>query len=434
MENNSYVHHVQEDVVIEVLLKLPVKSLLRFKCVCKYWFNLVKNCNFISKHLHQKNHKAYLLIERYSYSTHIFSCALLPLEMLTNRSIVYLDINDPDTAKYISVIDSFNGIICLWDQNQIALWNPTIREFKPLPVYHPILPLYIKAYSHCFGFGLDLVTNNYKVVWIRYLWNEENDYPYDPPVVSVYNLFPLYIKAYSHCFGFGLDLVTNNYKVVWIRYLWNEENDYPYDPPVVSVYNLGIDSWRLVEADLRPHLMRGALGNTCTNGIYYWLVSHGGDNYLVLSFDMKNEVFKMILAPLDIHESQLGTLGLYNESIAMVLFDPCVIEKQFDIWVMVEEGYWTKQLIIGPISDVDGPLGCAKNGEFLFYTGTSQLVVYSPNTQEIKYLGPCRYSHSLSVFVYEESLASIKGEKECLEGVNTLWSELKCFSCSISLS
>ncbi|XP_059670662.1 putative F-box protein At3g10430 [Cornus florida] len=385
MRNKSYVHHMQEDTVLEILLRLSVKSLLRFKCVCRYWRDLIKNSNFISKHLHHQNRKAYLLIQRYHYSTSRYALALLRLQMLTNMPIVYHDIEDPHTPKRPSVIDSFNGILCICDGCQIALWNPTTREFKPLPVSDPVLPPYTKAYN-----------NHY---------------------------------------GFGLDLVTNNYKVIWIQYLWDEKTDCPYDHAVVSVYNLGIDSWKLVEADLCPDdYIQETLGNTCINGRYYWLIKGNDNNYLVLSFDMENEAFQRILAPLEINNSQFGALALYNESIALLLYDPREVEKQVDIWMMIEEGYWTEQLIIGPLSNVDRLLGCSKNGKFIFDNDTSQLVIYSPNTQEIKYFEPGGDNYSLEVFVYEESLASVKGENQFWEGHNTLWSEFNCFSRSISLS
>ncbi|KAM7505167.1 hypothetical protein LguiB_004071 [Lonicera macranthoides] len=39
-----------EDVLGEFLLMLPVKCLLRFRCVCKAWCALIDNSRFIAKH------------------------------------------------------------------------------------------------------------------------------------------------------------------------------------------------------------------------------------------------------------------------------------------------------------------------------------------------------------------------------------------------
>ncbi|XP_059670656.1 F-box/kelch-repeat protein At3g23880-like [Cornus florida] len=385
MANNSYDHHMQEDVVIEILSRLPVKSLLRFRCVCKYWCILLKNSNFINKQLNHQNRSAYLLVERYSYGTHIYALALFHVEPPISMPIVYHDLEDPHTAKNPSIIDTCNGVICFWDGHEFALWNPNIREFKSLPVSYPNLPPYT--------------------------------------------------KAYCEYFGFGLDPVTNNYKVVWIQFLWDEKDDFPHDPAVVLVYNQGTDTWTPVETDFsQADNLSESLGNTCINGVYHWLVSDSDfSNHMVLQFDMKKDAFQKILEPPYIQNSQIGYLAFYNESIAMVIYDPNEIEKQFDIWVMMEEGYWTKQLTIGPFSDVEGPLGCSKKGDFIFYSNISHLVIYNPITKEIKYDEPHGELYSLKVFVYEESLASVKGENECSEGENTLWSELKCFSRSIRL-
>ncbi|PHT83831.1 hypothetical protein T459_12274 [Capsicum annuum] len=52
-----------EDLILfNILLRLPVESLLRFKCVCKHWYALIKSPSFIEKHFHHKNNHASLLI------------------------------------------------------------------------------------------------------------------------------------------------------------------------------------------------------------------------------------------------------------------------------------------------------------------------------------------------------------------------------------
>ncbi|PIA57647.1 hypothetical protein AQUCO_00600403v1 [Aquilegia coerulea] len=45
LRNNNIL--IPEDLVIEILLWLPVKSLVRFRCVCKFWEHLLTtNLNF----------------------------------------------------------------------------------------------------------------------------------------------------------------------------------------------------------------------------------------------------------------------------------------------------------------------------------------------------------------------------------------------------
>ncbi|XP_061371685.1 F-box protein At1g15015-like isoform X2 [Gastrolobium bilobum] len=38
------------DVIQEILLRLPVKSLVRFKCVCKSWLSLISDSQFAKSH------------------------------------------------------------------------------------------------------------------------------------------------------------------------------------------------------------------------------------------------------------------------------------------------------------------------------------------------------------------------------------------------
>ena len=42
-----------EDVLMDIFARLPVKSLLQFRCVCKSWCNLMKDPIFVTKHVNQ---------------------------------------------------------------------------------------------------------------------------------------------------------------------------------------------------------------------------------------------------------------------------------------------------------------------------------------------------------------------------------------------
>ena len=49
--------HLPDDIVLNILSRLPVKSLLRFRCVCKTWDSSITTPNFISTHLNNnKDH------------------------------------------------------------------------------------------------------------------------------------------------------------------------------------------------------------------------------------------------------------------------------------------------------------------------------------------------------------------------------------------
>ncbi|KAL5730446.1 hypothetical protein ACHQM5_003264 [Ranunculus cassubicifolius] len=48
--------YVPEDVMVDILSRLPAKSLIRFKTVCKTWYNLVHQPDFTKLHLSRAIH------------------------------------------------------------------------------------------------------------------------------------------------------------------------------------------------------------------------------------------------------------------------------------------------------------------------------------------------------------------------------------------
>jgi hypothetical protein len=50
---------IPDDLALEILIRLPVKSLLRFKAVCKAWHVTISSQSFIATHLQRStsNHK-----------------------------------------------------------------------------------------------------------------------------------------------------------------------------------------------------------------------------------------------------------------------------------------------------------------------------------------------------------------------------------------
>ncbi|XP_059670627.1 F-box/kelch-repeat protein At3g23880-like [Cornus florida] len=379
MASNGGYCHVPEDSIVEILSRLHVKSLIRFSCVCKYWYSLIRNSTFINKHHHHHTNHSRLIVQHYNFNIKKFAFALFPDENLSSLPYAYNDINEIQYPCNLEVIiGPFGGIFGLfnsWPRDSMALWNPATKEFRPLTPAQPN--------------------------------------------------FPPHIMAFMHIFGFGVDPITNDYKVVWMRYFYDEEKDIPFIPKVIAVYNLGIDSWRLFEYELIVNRsIRNSYSNTYINGSYYWLASKDFRNYTLLSFDMSTENFKEgIPTPPNLSKSLCGDLTMYNDFIAMILFDPNKVDKSFYVWVMKEEGFWTKKLSIGPLLDILRPLGIWKNSELLLESSTSQLVLYNHRIQGIKNLGPCADEYCLRIFIYKESLVSVKGVDECLEMDNLSYSD-----------
>lgn len=45
-------HELLDEIVWEILIWLPVESLVRFKSVCKAWHSIISNPSFVRAHLH----------------------------------------------------------------------------------------------------------------------------------------------------------------------------------------------------------------------------------------------------------------------------------------------------------------------------------------------------------------------------------------------
>ncbi|CAA3004099.1 F-box CPR30-like isoform X1, partial [Olea europaea subsp. europaea] len=110
---------------------------------------------------------------------------------------------------------------------------------------------------------------------------------------------------------------------------------------------------------------------------------------------MGKESFQMTPLPCDIEvlwgqHRTTRAISLYKESIALIVYHLKEVDKIFDIWVTKELGgngdSWIKLSSIGPLSQVERPLGFW-NGEFMLENSSSELILYDPSSQEIKNLG-----------------------------------------------
>ncbi|XP_059670670.1 F-box protein At5g62510-like [Cornus florida] len=352
--------YMKEDLIIEILLRLPGKSLMRLKCVCKYWSTLIKSSSFVSWHFHHHSNIGQLFVEHYDHSTEKHAFALFTDKTLANSWNEYYNLGDLQMPTNPGFLGILNGIIglCVW--NHIILWNPAIREFRFVPIPEPDLPIFTYHQRNFSGFGFDPITNNYKVVRI---W----------------------------AYGEHMDEL----QIDWLA----------------AVYNLRADSWRFFEVDLPiTSEERYSLTNTCMNGFYYWMTYYN-DVITIFTFDMDKEIFGDIPGP-PVPIYYCGDIFLHNNSLTLIHSD-FGDETFFDIWVMKDEGFWTKELTIGPFLDFDRALGFWKNGEIFLRTKTSDLVLYNCNTQEIKVFQLRGYCYGFPMIsIYKENLVSIKRANE----------------------
>ncbi|XP_059670668.1 F-box only protein 8-like [Cornus florida] len=297
-KNNN--DHMIEDVIIEILSRLPGKSLMRLRCVCKYWSTLIRNSSFISRHFHHHSNNGHLFVQHYDYSTKKYTFALFPDVTLANPWVEYHNLGDLQMPTEPGFLGILHGIIGLWDWYRIVLWNPAIREFRVVPIPNPNIPPFSSIQRRLSGFGYDPITNNYKVVRIL---------------------------------GYG----EHNCE---LQLHW-----------LVEVYNLYANSWRIFEVDFPVTCEEhNSLTNTYMNGIYYWMTTTNDDLVLIITFDMDKEILGDIPGPPLPNNYYYGDIVLHNNSITLIHWDiEDANERFYGIWVMKEKGFWTKELTIGPL-------------------------------------------------------------------------------------
>ncbi|TXG46493.1 hypothetical protein EZV62_028007 [Acer yangbiense] len=131
--------HIPDDIIFNILRKLPPKSLARSKCVCKSWQS------FANQH---KYHNQKLIL---------FSSKTIQSVDFEADEIKAVDLDIPfKVSNRMLGIASCNGLLCILTEREgFVIWNPLIGRYKRVSN--------TSEYDK-FGFWYDHSTDNYKIV------------------------------------------------------------------------------------------------------------------------------------------------------------------------------------------------------------------------------------------------------------------------------
>ncbi|KAK4424759.1 F-box/kelch-repeat protein [Sesamum alatum] len=148
--------NLPEEIIMQILLRLPVKSLLKFRCVSQSWRFLISSYNFAKAHIEVSTKNS-----KYADDRLIFGSRDLPVDLYTCslRSIV----EDVSSGSIYPMIDEISTLI---------LWNPTTRKHRVLPESDKDLNL--EYFGISIGFGYDELNDDYKVVELLSLERDMN--------------------------------------------------------------------------------------------------------------------------------------------------------------------------------------------------------------------------------------------------------------------
>ncbi|MFS8015807.1 putative F-box domain-containing protein [Helianthus anomalus] len=342
--------HIPLEIQTEILKRLPVKSLIQFRSVCKSWKSLIESPDFIAHYNSQQQHLlvSYKVNYEAKYVTidddeHIVSLTLPPL-----------------VNKLRTTVGSSHGLLCFFGDVQelteigsAAIWNPCIR--KAVHVDVPRVK-FGNTYTTLLGFGVCPET-------------------IDPKIVKI-----------THCVD--MESVT-------------------FIPWQVEVFTLNTRAWR---SPYSSNLPRKSIyfdwDQVVVDGCLYWLATDRialddidgtvRSYNLIVSFDLITEEFREVNLPGGLAGASCS-LSMYKlgESIAVFELGVEANELVYRVWVM-EDGV-TKSFnnLFGFSSrsrDPDVSISCVcgfrKTGEALIElydspSSTTILAAYDPYSETI---------------------------------------------------
>ncbi|KAJ9551825.1 LOW QUALITY PROTEIN: hypothetical protein OSB04_015870 [Centaurea solstitialis] len=285
------------ELTIDILSRLPVKTVIHCKCVCKKWRNLVLDSSFVNLHLSRS--PTGLLFQQRVSGPGILKWVEIEEKVDDHRlHPMSLDLNMVPVFRNceISGMGSVDGLICLRQYSRrhdnTFICNPVTREI--MTISNP--PYYRKDFEiKAYGFGVASSTGEYKVVR-TFKWETWDDD-----------------------------------KFQWVNELGAE------------VYTLGTGQWRRLGRV--PYKLYGYDFGVVLNDHCHWIVSRSEDApEKICAFDLNKETFQFFPAPSETTDS--------SQSLAVLKGCLCKSDGNrfpFTIWVMKEYGIkksWHKEVVI----------------------------------------------------------------------------------------
>ncbi|XP_055961580.1 F-box/kelch-repeat protein At3g06240-like [Mercurialis annua] len=344
------------EIAMEILSRLPIKPLLRFKSVSKSCYSLIStNPQFSELHLKRALQDTDLIRYR------LFLTSFLPqsLDMeeafcdghknLVTRQHSF-PVTDPESLHF-EFVGSCNGLICgLFDSDgKIIVWNPTTGESREL----------LKP---------DSVTGDHKILF----------------------------------HGFGYDFRLDDYKLA------RATHSSSTNQLKMEIFNLKENVWRSADNVLQfNYLLEGS--SVALNGVLYWLVyQRDSTKHAIYSFDLVKEKYReIVIVPDHISENLGGEFLVSSLKILGSSLCICYHAESFAMWVANgygSEACWAKLFsfsseLLPEYGDPLHVLWVAKNGNVILIVDACRIVIYNPIEMSSKdfYIESCPFGIQTSV-------------------------------------
>ncbi|EYU22631.1 hypothetical protein MIMGU_mgv1a025626mg [Erythranthe guttata] len=184
--------NIPQEIIEEILCRLPVKSLSRFKCVSPSGRSMISSKQFIKTHL-QRSKKIESFADQRITSTCQGKLKACSLSSLLTEPVIRafsIDFFPMNSSNDIVIVGSCNGLICvLVDACRFFLLNPSTRESKELPDFFTgaMFPKNVGSIRG-YGFGFDESSGDYKVCVVCYMMLVFGSNVTFPSTARVYSL------------------------------------------------------------------------------------------------------------------------------------------------------------------------------------------------------------------------------------------------------
>ncbi|GAU25539.1 hypothetical protein TSUD_259720 [Trifolium subterraneum] len=249
--NSASAPILPDELMVEILSLLPVKLLIRFRCVNKFFKTLISDPYFVQIHFNKSSRNSYLaLMESQNYNLVTLSIPGLLQNQFTTFYEDGLSIQGEG-----KVVGSCYGLLLITSyniaDNWFYVWNPAMRtKSKKIAIFSDS-DLFISRRWFNFSFGYDISAQTYKVV------------------VFYVEKYECNIKSVVKVFSFR----DNSWRVIQCL-------------PSIPLYRFDDNSNN--SADLNGTINRIARCN------YHLLTV---DRYVILSLDLSTETYTQLLLP-----------------------------------------------------------------------------------------------------------------------------------------
>ncbi|KAL4570387.1 hypothetical protein LXL04_026039 [Taraxacum kok-saghyz] len=358
--------YLPDEILHNILTRLPSKALLQSRCVSKHWNRLISEPFFMNSRSRRK-----LLLSTSRLDLHLIDHDTDNVPVITD-DMAHSTVNfrplfgGEKGGEHITIAGTFNGIVLLVLHDPLKaadmiLYNPLTRALTNVP--DPTYPFNNDASSYAFGFGNDEL----KIIRI------EVHESFDGPNWGTFHVFDLKNSVWS-----SQEFV-----------------------PAYDFYN--------------------DMAGVFINGFLYWVAFRNFDK-VILALDVKKMVFSTLDLP---HGCDLMTnFLLRNECNTLWMICRSFIGNNFDVWVMKDlkgvENSWSKACSLTCNLEDDclcfgfqysSCIYILDQGRFLMMDGHGRLFIYDtlkgPRGTRIGLKDDLlNYRHQVHGIEYVESLVS----------------------------